>query len=185
MSGVAERRRPALAALACALFAGEAIAAGAAASTSPEGHARGERAALELVERLRERERVVAERESSGAQALAEVESRMAELEALRVAIDARLDRLDALEAEWMERLVEIYARMPAERAAAVIDGLDPELAAALLGRIRAPKAAEILAALPVERAVRLSEAIARAPQFPAAAREASADEKPAPVRWR
>lgn len=151
---------------------------GAAATQAAEdgapacaGSARAERAAAELLERLQEREaqlgtreRLLEERSRSGAQARAEAEARMAELDGLRIAVEERLAQLERANEAWLGRLAGVYGRMPAEPAAAVLAELDPELAAALLGRMRASRAAAILAALPPRRAAELSGRLASAP---------------------
>ena len=113
-------------------------------------------------EALARRKRLVREREQTDAAAQQETARRLAELEALRVAVEERIERLAAAGDERAARLADLYARMPADRAAAILAALDPELAAQILGRMRRTRAAGVLAALPGPRAAELSRRIVR-----------------------
>jgi flagellar motility protein MotE (MotC chaperone) len=131
--------------------------------------AREERAANELLTRLRERERelgesarLLAERERSADAVEQETRKRLSELETLRAALDERIAILDARADERMGKLADVYGRMPPERGAAVLDALDPDLAARILARMRPARSAALLAALPSARAAELSRRLLR-----------------------
>ncbi len=130
---------------------------------------REERAANELLTRLRERERELdesarrlTERERSADAVEQETGKRLSELEALRAALDERIASLDARADEHMGKLADVYGRMPPERGAAVLDALDPDLAARSLARRRPARSAALLAALTSARAAELSRRLLR-----------------------
>lgn len=123
-------------------------------------------AALELLrarnDALDRKEQRLQERERTQVAAGREAERRLQELEALRGAVDARLARLETATDERTKDLADLYGRMLPERAAAVLQALDPDLAARILARVRRPRAAEILNALPDARAADLSRRLLR-----------------------
>ncbi len=106
---------------------------------------------------LARRERIVKEMEQTGAAARRETDLRLQELERLRAGLDQRLARLEAAADERVALLSDLYGRMQPERAAAVIDALDPELAAKILGRMRRTRAAAVLGALSGPHAAEIS----------------------------
>ena len=111
---------------------------------------------------LERRERLVHEREQTDAAAQKETSLRLQELEALRLGVEERLARLDAATEERVARLADLYGRMPPERAAALIDALEPDLSVKILESMRRPRAAAVLAELPDARAADLSRRILR-----------------------
>jgi len=163
-----ERRRGRLLALSLLL----ALAAWPAAAGEPStgsSCARAESDAGALLAQIRaqgqvleRRERLVHEREQTDAAAQKETSLRLQELEALRLGVEERLARLDAATEERVARLADLYGRMPPERAAVLIDALEPDLSAQILESMRRPRAAAVLAALPGARAADLSRRIVR-----------------------
>lgn len=137
---------------------------GAPATTQSESCERAERDAASLLAQIRgesealaRRERLLRERAQTAAAAERETARRLEELEALRVAVDERLSRFDAVRDERLGRLAELYGRMPPDRAAAVVGALEPDLAARILVRMRRSRAAALLAALPGARGAELT----------------------------
>jgi flagellar motility protein MotE (MotC chaperone) len=161
-----ERRRGRLLALGLLLAA---AAWPAAAGDAPAASACAEQDAGALLAQIRaqglaldRRERLVQEREQTDAAARKEASLRLQELETLRLGVEERLVQLEAATEERVERLADLYGRMPPERAAALIDALEPDLSARILAGMRRPRAAAVLAALPGARAADLSRRIVR-----------------------
>lgn len=134
------------------------------------------RAAVELLEAVRARERDLATREAliaDRARALAVVEeetrlqiARLAETEARLAATLALAD--GAAEAD-ITRLVAVYQAMRPEQAAALFSEMEPEFAAGFLARMTPDSAAQVLAGLEpglaYSMAVTLAGRNARAPR--------------------
>ena len=152
-----------------ALRAAELLKQGGESARPLDECAREERTTNELLARLRAHEheldesaRLLAERERSADAVEQETQKRLRELEVLRRALDERIASLDARTDERLAKLADIYGRMPPERAASVVDALDPELAARILARMRPARSAAVLAALPGARAADLSRRLLR-----------------------
>ena len=116
-------------------------------------------------------ERISQDRERTEAATRREISARLQELETLRLRVEERLARLEAATDARVARLADLYGRMPPERAAAVIDALDPDLAARIVSRMRPVRAAGVLAALPGAHAAELSRRIVRPRETTAAAK--------------
>ncbi len=163
-----ERRRGRLLALSLLLaLPAWPAAAGEPSPSSSCAHAESDAGALLAQIRaqgqvLERRERLVREREQTDAAAQKQTSLRLQELEALRLGVEERLARLDAATEERVARLADLYGRMPPERAAVLIDALEPDLSARILESMRRPRAAAVLAELPDTRAADLSRRILR-----------------------
>lgn len=100
-----------------------------------------------------------------------------AELEKLKADVDARMAKLEAKRAEyegWLKRrqdfmtkaeesVVAIYAKMKPDAAAERLAGLDPELAAAMLMKIAPRQAGVILNEMDSKQAAKLTSIMAAA----------------------
>ncbi|MEB2344398.1 MAG: hypothetical protein OZ948_06650 [Deltaproteobacteria bacterium] len=136
------------------------------------------------LEELDRRERELAERERSLGELSTEATRTIDTLAALRGTVDQRIATLEALRGDGVGRLAKVYATMPPARAAALLERLEPEVATALVGRMKGKRSAAVLASMAPESALRIS----RATVLPlpaageAAAPEAGAGD-PAPAR--
>ncbi|WP_210270043.1 MotE family protein [Aureimonas mangrovi] len=95
-------------------------------------------------------------------------------LQALEVEIDARIDELEAKRAEyeeWLEKrqafldstsaiMLDIYASMRPDAAAAQLAGLDREAAAAIIARLKSRQASAILTEMPAPVAAEIAGVI-------------------------
>ncbi|WP_298492477.1 hypothetical protein [uncultured Maritimibacter sp.] len=121
-----------------------------------------------LVQSLKEREDLIAEREAAleeRAQTLAIAEDQIRKnLEALEQA-EADLKSMIALSAEAaendIEKLTSLYENMKPKEAVAVFAAMEPNFAAGFLGRMRSDAAAAILAGLDPEQAYAISVILA------------------------
>jgi flagellar motility protein MotE (MotC chaperone) len=119
--------------------------------------------------------------EEGGAATRQVIASQLAELETLRLQVEERLAQLESATDVRVARLAELHGRMPAERAAAVIEALDLDLAARILSQMRPSRAARLLAALPEAHAAELSRRLVR-PRPAAAAATPVAGSGPAAI---
>jgi len=110
---------------------------------------------------LDQRERELAERERSLADLSAETGRALDALETLRGTVEQRLATLAALRGDGVARLARMYAAMPPARAAAAREKLEPEVAAAVVGRMRDKRSAAVLASMAPESALRAARATA------------------------
>ncbi len=84
------------------------------------------------------------------------IKQRLADLEARQTEVKDILDRYNDAIKRAKSGLVDIYAKMKAETAAAQIAAMDDGPAAAILSQLNAQKASAILNEIPADRAVRL-----------------------------
>jgi len=115
-----------------------------------------------LTRELYERERSIEERE-------AHIDDRIGELERIRETIEARIEESERRITEWdaragdrAKRLSKVYAEMPPGRAAPLLEQLDPDLATQILSTMKQKDAAAVMALMSDERAVGLSQRVAR-----------------------
>jgi len=98
------------------------------------------------------------------------------DIKALQQDVDAKLMRLQELEAKLgrmleeakdtkdakLKHLVDVYSNMKAQQAATVLESLDERIAVKILAGMRGRQAGEILTFVGAEKAARLSEALTR-----------------------
>lgn len=114
------------------------------------------RAQLERQEReLAERERVIGALE-------ARVEAHLDEIHEIRALVEKRIAEWEALEGDRVKRLAKVYAEMPPERAAPLLEALELDLATEVLSSMKAKDSAAVLAVMNRLRALRLSRRVAR-----------------------
>jgi len=113
-------------------------------------------------EHLATREREVAERERSIGEFEAQVLERIAELESLREEMERRIAAFEAQQGDKLARLAKVYAAMPPQRVAPLLQELEVELAVSILGRMKEKSSAAILAELPKSQAALFTKRIAR-----------------------
>lgn len=89
-----------------------------------------------------------------------EVETATASLEAKRAELQEWVTRRDEFQKLAQQSVVDIYAKMPAEAAAAQLSVLDERTAAAVLIKLNSRVASAILAEMDTPRAVSLAEVI-------------------------
>ncbi|MEZ4218409.1 MAG: hypothetical protein R3E88_18170 [Myxococcota bacterium] len=171
-SGSAARMRArAVLAVACAVSAlcawppvagaEPAAVAGAGAGEAKEYAPQTQRLLLEIDRRARElddRESMLVQRERALAELEAELAARLAEWDRLRVGIERRIDELKEGMGDRVAALSKTYGSMPPERAADLVRALEPDLATAVVTRMKSKQAAKVLAALPRDRAKDLSQ---------------------------
>jgi flagellar motility protein MotE (MotC chaperone) len=116
----------------------------------------------EQSEHLAAREREVGERERSIGEIEAQVEERIAELQGLREEMERRIAAFEAQQGDRLPRLAKVYAAMPPERVAPLLQELELELAVSILARMKEKSSAAILAELPRGQAVLLTNRMAR-----------------------
>lgn len=93
------------------------------------------------------------------------IKARITELDAKEAALKSVLDHRDAVAKEAKETLVNIYAKMKPENAAAQIAALDDEMATAVLAALSPRQAGAIFGEItPPERAAKLAGLLASAP---------------------
>ena len=90
----------------------------------------------------------------------AEIETATADLEKKRVELQDSLTRRDAFQKLAEQSVVDIYAKMRPEAAAAQLGALDERTAAAVLIKLNSRAASAILAEMDVPRAVSLAQLI-------------------------
>lgn len=87
-----------------------------------------------------------------------DIDSRIAELNAVHDKISAFVRKIDEVNEERIKRLVKIYESMPPEDAATRVEKLDEDLAVLILAPMAEKKAAKILAKVEPIKAARLSK---------------------------
>jgi len=125
-------------------------------------------ASEELVQDLEAREQKVKERETALAEREQELDSEkkavndeLTKLEATRAEIQGIHGKALAEREEKVNKLIETFESMSPKSAAAVIGGVDEELAVTALSRLTSSKAGKILANLKPEQSSKLSEMMA------------------------
>lgn len=112
---------------------------------------------------LEERKVALVEEEQTTRILGAQVERRIADLEALNQSLTTALDQRVAARNEDVRRVAVIYEQMKPELAGAVIGGMDPEFAAGLLLAMSGESASAIMATLAADRAYAITVLMADA----------------------
>lgn len=125
--------------------------------------------AAALIEQMRVRSREldrrdgeVAARERSLADLEKKVEARIAELEGLQKTIDERLAGFSKENGDRIAQLAKVYGKLPAKKAAPLIERLEIDLAVQVVSRMKDKENAALFAAMSPDYAVRLSRLVAR-----------------------
>ena len=121
---------------------------------------------------LDRRERELDQRERSLAELEAIVSTRLEEVSEMRELVDARIDAWQKESGRRIKQLAKIYASMPPNSAAGLIDDLDAELATQILRRMRHKQSAAVLARLSRKRALTVSRQVAHPLSFEPASLE-------------
>ncbi len=111
---------------------------------------------------LERREREVGEREQSVDAIEAQLSERLAELEEIRKAIESRIREWEGQDPERIKKLSKLYAEMPPEAAAPLLEKLDPDLATSIVTGMKSKDGAAVLAVMTRDDAVDVSRRVAR-----------------------
>ncbi len=170
---VATRRRGAGRLCLAALAIAAAVTAPAHAQTNPSPQMlapdssaalSADRLLLEIADRqaaFDRRERELEAREASVQELEARVAERIEELQTLRADLEAGLSSLDEESELRVRQLAKVYASMPPERAAPLLEDIDRDLATAVLRRMKHKKSAAVMALLSRPAALSLSRRVA------------------------
>jgi len=109
---------------------------------------------------LAKRARLLDDREAQVSSLEAAVETRLAELEELARTVATRVAHAESGGSN-VRRLAKIYASMPPARAAALIKDLDVDLATQIVAKMKDKQSAAVMALLPKERALIMSQKVA------------------------
>jgi|GEM_PF-5117093 len=117
-----------------------------------------------LSEKLRQRERQVAEKEEQLARREQElkslekeVDAKLERLLALQAEVKLKLDELKAVKDKRFKNLVKVYSSMSASKAAALLNQMDDQDALEIMKALKPDQVAKIMPKLDPEKAVRLS----------------------------
>lgn len=123
---------------------------------------------MTLVEALKIRENEINERERQAkvqaealATARAEIDKKLAQLEAAEKKLRSTIALADEAAENDLARLTTVYENMKPKDAAALFEEMDPEFAAGFMGRMRPDAAANILAGLSPQIAYSISAILA------------------------
>lgn len=107
------------------------------------------------------RERELEAREATVQELETRVASRIEELKALRAELEAGLSSLDEESELRVRQLAKMYASMPPDRAAPLLEAIDRDLATEVLRRMKHKKSAAVMALLSRPAALSLSRRVA------------------------
>ncbi len=103
------------------------------------------------------REQELMQREISLKTLQEEVDKKLSEMKSLRQEVDLLLSRKSEVEEKRVKELGRMYEKMESAQAAALLEGLDRELAVAILGGMKAKAAGKVLDNMDRQKASRLS----------------------------
>lgn len=110
---------------------------------------------------LERRERDLEQRERVADDMAADTKRLLAEIEAIRAAIEQRLAEAEGETKARIGRLAKVYEAMPPAQAAPLLEEMEPALATAIVAKMKPKKSAAVLAAMARSHALRMSEAAA------------------------
>lgn len=110
--------------------------------------------------RLDEREKALDKKEQQLKSLTADIEKQLAEFKALQAKIEESITLRNDLTTKAVTRLAKTYASMPPESSAQLVSQLDPAIALRVLSAMKERAAGRILAVMPPDQAVRLSEGL-------------------------
>ncbi len=157
-------RRWGVAALLLLTLAAPARAQDGAADAAASGALSADRLLLEIRDRqaiFDRRERELEAREAAVSELETRVAARIEELQALRAELAEGLSSLDEESDLRVRQLAKMYAAMPPDRAAPLLEEIDRDLATAVLRRMKHKKSAAVLALLSKPAALSLSRRVA------------------------
>jgi flagellar motility protein MotE (MotC chaperone) len=108
------------------------------------------------------REQRIAERERAVVELEALLEQRASELERIRADVEERISSWEGQGPDRVQQLADVYAAMPAPRAGSLLGQLDLDLAVSIVRGMKKKSSAGALAAMPPDRALRVSERLLR-----------------------
>jgi flagellar motility protein MotE (MotC chaperone) len=118
-------------------------------------------------EEIERRQRELEQREALLAAAEEQVNRKIAELEALRAAIEGLVVRYDEQEETQLSSLVKIYESMKPKEAARIFEQLDMVVLLEVIGRMKERKTAPILAKMTPDRAKTITLELAQRRELP------------------
>lgn len=125
--------------------------------------------------KLELREQEVAAREQTLDALEAETLRILEEARAIRLRVEQRIEEWEAQLGDRVARLAKVYAEMPANRAAPLLEGIGLDLATEVVARMKPKDSAAVLAKMSEGSALRISKRVAR--PLTAAAAPAAAEE--------
>ena len=111
---------------------------------------------------LREREEDLAKKREELLAIQEEIDNRIAKLTQLRNEIKNMMARKETLEQDKIRHLIKAYSAMKPQKAASLVEKLDMTFAIELLSRMKGEAVGNILSFVDVEKAARISEALAQ-----------------------
>jgi len=111
---------------------------------------------------LMQKQEELARREQSLKILEQELTTRLEQISRLDKEIKTMLEEAKAVKDEKFKHLVDVYANMKAQNAAAALDKLDEKTAVKILSGMRGRQAGEILNFVPAHKAAKLSEALTK-----------------------
>jgi len=91
-----------------------------------------------------------------------ELDAKLTRLQELEAGLGRMIEKADALKDKKLKHLVDVYSNMKAKQAAEVLQTLDEKIAVKILAGMRGRTAGEILTFVNAEKAARLSEALTK-----------------------
>ncbi len=95
------------------------------------------------------------------------IDGKVTELENLRTELQGLLTKIDGQEQDRISSLVKIYETMKPREAAAILEGLEMEVALDVLERMRETKSAPILASMDPQKASQITVEMSKRHQLP------------------
>jgi len=126
------------------------------------------------------REKTLSQREALLKAAEQEVDSKVAELNKLKTAMETLLGQQQKAQDDRIGSLVKIYENMKPTEAARIFDSLDMDILLEVIGRMNERKVSPVLASMNPEKAKEVTIKLADQRKLPAAAKEAVGQKAPA-----
>ncbi len=111
---------------------------------------------------LREQEQDLAKKREELLAIQGEIDNRIAKLTQLRNEIKNMMARKETVEQDKIRHLIKAYSAMKPQKAASLVEKLDMKFSIELLSRMKGEAVGNILSFVDVEKAARISEALAQ-----------------------
>ncbi|MDY7000406.1 MAG: hypothetical protein SVS15_01325, partial [Thermodesulfobacteriota bacterium] len=111
---------------------------------------------------LQKRQEELDRREQSLKALEKELDAKLTRMQELEARLGRIIEKADALKDKKLKHLVDVYSNMKAKQAAEVLQTLDEKIAVKILAGMRGRTAGEILTFVNAEKAARLSEALTK-----------------------
>ena len=111
---------------------------------------------------LREQEQELVKKREEVLAIQKKIDNKIAELTQLRNEIKAMMARKETVEQDKIRHLIKAYSAMKPQKAASLVEKLDMTFAIELLSRMKGEAVGNILSFVNVEKAARISEALAQ-----------------------